>query len=271
MKLKNSRKMPKKEAKAEESKQSHKHNWVHFLVVLIITTVILLVFTNGFSLGAGSVVRGSGSKKPDLIATSVDLQKIDKSLVNDTLLFNMQVGASLANFGEARAKASVFRVGAKGDNLENVITTVGYLDATGALVRSATTKYITITNYYGTFVDISVDPLMPISGTGKSSDGYTVLFIKIPINMPPTDGTVSETKFTFYSQADVTSVISESNENNNYKENGYIFRCAYLNYATNPYPSCCVHRVDPLSTTYTNIRGDYCEDYPPYNVLYLPQ
>lgn len=265
--------MPKKEAKAEESKKNHRHNWLHFLVVLIIAVVFVVAISNNFSSGTGSAVRGGGSKKPDLIATSVDLQIIDKRLVNDTLLFNMQVGASLANFGEARAKASVFRVGAKGDNLENVITTVGYLDATGALIRSATTKYITITNYYGAFVDISVDPLMPISGTGKSSDGYTVLFIKVPINMPPTDGTVSETKFTFYSQADVTSVISESNENNNYKENSYTFRCSYVSDSYNPSNlrvDCCVHRFDPLSTTYTNIRGNYCEDFPPSNPLYVP-
>lgn len=78
--------MQKKEAKAEESKESHRHNWAHIAVLIFIATVILLMFTNGFSLGAGSAVRGSGSKKPDLIATSVDLQNIDKRLVKRKLL-----------------------------------------------------------------------------------------------------------------------------------------------------------------------------------------
>ena len=137
------------------------------------------------------------------------------------------MGASIANIGEARSKASVFRVGAKGDSLGNVKTTVSYLDSTGKLITSATTEYITITNYNGAFVDINVDPLMPYPGPNKWIESYTVNFLRLPINMPPTNGTVRETYFTFYSQADVSLVIRESNESNNYKENSYIVRCAY--------------------------------------------
>ena len=264
--------MPKKEAKAEESKESHKHNWLHFLVVLIIAIVILLIFTNGFSLGVGSAVRGGGSKLPDLIGNGAVLQYMDKRLVNNSLLYNLQVGAGVANYGEARAKESVLRVGAMGDTLKDagVLTTAFYLDATGKPIQSATTRYITKTNYDNTFVDISVDPLMPESGTGKYSEVYAVLFLGVPINMPSTDGTVTETKFTFYSQADVSLVIKESNENNNNKENSYVFRCAYVSDSYNPSNlrvDCCVHRVDPLSVRSGGVNY-YCEDYPSYHILY---
>lgn len=255
--------------KEDNTKKSKAHNWTLVIVVLIISAVFLVI-SNDFSSLTGSAVRIQ--KKPDLVATLVNLQDdVDRRFAEDgTLLYHLQVGATLANFGNARAKESVFRVGLKSDNLENVGTSVSYLDATGKLILSATTKFITMTNYNSEYVDINIDPLMPVSGTGKSYDSYTILFMRVPVNLPPPDGTVSETPFTFYSQADVASVISESNETNNYKENSYIFRCAYLNYPNNPYPSCCIHRVDPLSTTYTNIRGNYCEDYAPYEVLYLP-
>ena len=264
--------MQKKEGNTQESKGKKAHNWTLVLVVLIIAIVILLVFTNGFSLGVGSAVRGGGSKKPDLIGTGAVLQYMDKRLVNNSLLYNLQVGAGVANYGEARAKESVLRVGAIGDSLKDagVLTTVFYADSTGKLITSATTRYITKTNYDNTFVDISVDPLMPESGTGKYSDAYAVLFLGVPINMPSTDGTVTETKFTFYSQADVSLVISESNENNNNKENSYVFRCAYVNDSYNPSNlrvDCCVHRVDPLSVRSGGVNY-YCEDYPPYHILY---
>ena len=281
---KKSVKMQKRKTNIKRTKQSHRHNWTYFFLILLILAVIIVIINTDFFSGVASVVRGGkggsgwdseGSKKlPDLTATVADLQNIDKILVNGTLLINAQVGAGLANIGEAKAiKESVFHVGVNGYS-PGVRISVSYLDATGKTIISATTEYKTVYNSYNNaYVDINQDQLPGINGPGINSDAYYVLFSRLPINMPPTDGTVSETKFTFYSLADASLVISESNENNNYKEDSYIFRCAYLDdsyYPNNNYPNCCVHRVDPLSTTYTNIRGDYCEDYPPYHVLYAP-
>ena len=271
----------KKECENEEKNRykktkQNKYNLARVFLILLILAVIIAIANNAFFSGTGAAVRGGGAKKsslPDLTATHISLQDIGKRIENSSLLYNAQVGASIANIGDGRSKASVFRVGAKGSSLGNVKTTVSYLDSTGKLITSATTEYITITNYNGAFVDINVDPLMPYPGPNKWIESYTVHFLGLPINMPPTNETIRETYFTFYSQADASLVIRESNESNNYKENSYIVRCAYQDddLYVYPYaPTCCIHRVDPLSTSYTSIRGDYCEDFPPYNPLYLP-
>ncbi|MBI1935368.1 hypothetical protein HYS31_02910 [Candidatus Woesearchaeota archaeon] len=263
--------MQKKEAKAEESKGNKPHNWTAILVVLIIAIVFLLVFMNNYSSGTGSVVRGSGSKKPDLIASGATLQHVQKKLIEDKLFFHLQEGVGVANMGGARSKASVLRAGITGDSLQNVRATVSYLDSTGKLVTSATTQYLTLTNN-GVYIDIPVDTLMPYDKY-KWGDSYAVLFLDVPINMPPPDGTVTETRFTLFGDADVTKVVTESDEINNYIEQGYIFRCAFQNddLSVYPYaPTCCLHRVDPLTTRYIMYGTYYCEDFPPYDPLYVP-
>ena len=267
--------MQKKESEVKGVKETHKHNLVHFLVVLIIAIVILLIFTNGFSLGtAGAVRSGGGAKKsslPDLIASGATLQNVQKKLIEGKLFFHIQEGMGVANMGGARSKASVLRAGIIGDSLQNVRATVSYLDSTGKLVTSATTQYLTLTNN-GAYIDIPVDPLMPYDKY-KWGDNFAVLFLDVPINMPPPDGTVTETRFTLFGDADVTKVVTESSEINNYIEQDYIFRCAFQNddLSVYPYaPTCCLHRVDPLTTRYIMYGTYYCEDFPPYNPLYVP-
>ena len=90
--------MPKKEVKAEESKKNH--NWVHFLVVLIIATVILLIFTNGFSLGTGSAVSSRQKSLPDLTPVVFDAELVSygEYQSRDIIAY-----LSIANIGTAKA------------------------------------------------------------------------------------------------------------------------------------------------------------------------
>ncbi|MBI2523071.1 hypothetical protein HYW19_01655 [Candidatus Woesearchaeota archaeon] len=261
----------KKETNIKKVKQN-KSNYI-FLILLILAAIIV-VTNNAFFSGTGAAVRGEGTKKsslPDLIASGATLQNVQKKLIEGKLLFHIQEGVGVANIGGARSKASVLRAGIIGNSLQNVRATVFYVDSTGRLVTSATTQYFTLTNN-GAYIDIPVDPLMPYDKY-KWGDNYAVLFLDVPINMPPTNGTVVETKYALFSDADVTKLVTESDEINNYMEKGYIFRCAFQDddLSVYPYaPTCCLHRVDPSSPRYIMYGTYYCEDFPPYNPLYLP-
>lgn len=235
--------------KEDNRKESKAHNWTLVIVVLIISAVFLVI-SNDFSSLTGSAVRGGGSKKSDLVPYGSDIQNVYYERVgNSTILADIQVGIGVGNIGGARAKESVLEAGVQGESLEGVTTTAFVVYSIGS-GQSAT--YYNIQEYGKSSIGIKVNPLLP--GTGE---GYTVLFLNLPIGSPPLDGTPLETKFTLYGIADASSVISESNENNNAISRGYIFHCAYDPVGSS-YPFCCVKRVDPLSTRYTGVL--YCED-----------
>ena len=267
--------MQKKESEAQ-NKETYRHNWVHFLVVLIIAIVVLLIFTNGFFSGTAGAVRSGGGTKSyaDLIPNGAVLQNIEKKIIEGKLFFHIQEGVGVANMGTARSKASVLRAGIRsdsGNSLQNVRATVSYLDSTGKLVTSATTQFLTLTNN-DAYIDIPIDSLMPYDKY-KWGDSFSVLFLDVPINMPSPDGAVTETKYTLFGDADATKVVTESNENNNHVENGYIIRCAFQDndLTTYPYaPTCCLHRVDSSSPRYIMYGTYYCEDYPSYDPVYTP-
>src|SRR3989338_3345868 len=203
-------------------------SWNHVLLILVLLALVIVVASVPFFSGVAGAARGGGTKKsnlPDLAATGAVLQNLQKSVKDNVLLYQAQEGVGVANVGEARSKASLLRAGVKGDSLGNVRASVFYADSTGKLITSATTEYVTVTNS-GAFVDINVDPLMPASGPGVWTKAYSALFSGLPINMPTSNGTVTETYFVFYIHADPSSLITESNKENNYKENTYIFRCA---------------------------------------------
>ena len=243
--------MQKKEDNANKSKV---HNWTLVLVVLIISAVFVVIISNDFSSVTGSAVRSQ--KKPDLVPYGSDMQIVSYTGYggNGTkLLANIQVGTGVGNIGTARAKESVLVAGMQGDSVEGVTTTTFIVDITGTY-RSAQTKFYSITNWYQSSIEIGVNALQP--GTGE---GFTLLFMNVPIGLPSLNGTPVETKVTLYGIADASSVISESNENNNNINKSYIFHFAYWDPPVNSDLFCCVKRVDPLSTRYTDVR--YCEDY----------
>ena len=242
--------MQKKEDKIKGNKESHRYNWTPLIIIIITSAVILVIFTNDFSSSTGSAVRG-GSKKPDLVPYGSDMQIVSYTGYggNGTkLLANIQVGTGVGNIGTARAKESVLVAGMQGDSVEGVTTTTFIVDITGTY-RSAQTKFYSITNWYQSSIEIGVNALQP--GTGE---GFTLLFMNVPIGLPSLNGTPVETNFTLYNIVDASSVISESNENNNNLNRSYIVHCV-----RDPNLFCCVKRVDPLSTRYIYIR--YCEDY----------
>lgn len=249
--------MQKKESEVKGGKEAHGHNWVHFLVVLIIATVILLIFINGFSLGIGSAVSGGGSKKPDLVPYSPDMQYMyNLRLTDSKVLADFQVDASVVNVGYQRAKESVLKMGMETDgSTEGIRTAAFVVDVTGTW-KNPQTRYYSISTL-GTSIVIKVDPL-------KSNEaehfGHYLQFLNVPVELPsPVIGTSSETRITFYSRADAYSEVSESDETNNYKSLSYIVHCLYDEKSPPPRPFCCVKRVDPLSTRYADVR--YCEDF----------
>ena len=247
--------MQKKEDKTKGNKESHRYNWTPLIIIIITFAVILVIFTNDFSSSTGSAVRGGGSKKPDLVPYGADLQTLDYTGFRDntTLLANIQEGVGVGNIGDLRAKESVLAAGMQGNSVEGVTASAFILDVTGTY-RSAQTKFYSIDNWFQSSIEIGVNPLQPGTGTG-----YTILFMHLPIKLPPLNGTTPvETNFTLYGIADASSVISESNENNNKLNRSYIVHCVRDNTPPN-YFFCCVKRVDPLSTRYVGIR--YCEDY----------
>lgn len=245
--------MQKKEGKTKAIQKSQSPNWTLVLGVLIIAIVFLVLISNNFSSVSGSAVRGSGSKKPDLIPTKADMTGVTYEWGdNSTLLANMQVDAGVANIGSTRAKESILEVGMQGDYSLGGISTAAFVMYSIGTFQSATTSYYNIMSGSAT-IGIKVNPLQ--AGTGEF---YYVNFLNLPIRLPPSNETAAETKFTFYSTADASSAISESNENNNYISRSYIVHCAY-DTPSSPNPFCCIKRVDPLSTRYANVR--YCEDF----------
>ena len=245
--------MPKKESSKKDSKGIKPKNNTIILISFIVLIAIVMIISNGIPSGTGSAVRGGGSKKPDLVPYGSNLQSIEyKYGENSTLLARMQVGIGVGNVGGTRAKESILEAGVQGDSLGGVKSAafVLYTKDTNTF-QSASTTYYNLAG--GISIGIIVNPLQ--AGTGEV---YTVHFMNIPIPLPLLDGTPTEQKFTFYGIADATSVISESNENNNNLSRSYILRCAY-DPPGSPNPFCCVKRVDPLSTRYTGVR--YCEDF----------
>src|SRR3989338_899121 len=245
--------MSKKQDKTKGNQKSQRPNWTLVLVVSIIAVVFLVLISNNFSSSTGSVVRGGSQKKPDLIPNKADMTGVTYEWgENSVLLANIQVDAGVANIGSTRAKESVLEAGMQSDYSLEGISTAAFVIYSIGTFQSATTSYYHISSGSAT-IGIKVNPLQ--AGTGEY---YYVNFLNLPIRLPPPDGTSAETKFNFQGIADASSVISESNENNNNINRSYIVHCAY-DPPGSPNPFCCIKRVDPLSTRYAGVR--YCEDF----------